>query len=67
MNSYTTKQGETVDQVCQRHYGKTAGVTEEVLRVNPGLAAKGAILPMGTVIKLPRITSTKTIKLQPLW
>jgi phage tail protein X len=67
MNSYTTKQGETVDQVCQRHYGKTAGVTEEVLRVNQGLAAKGAILPMGTVIKLPRMPATKTIKLQPLW
>ena len=30
-------QGDTLDQVCHRHYGTTKGVTEQVLRANPGL------------------------------
>ena len=29
-------QNDTVDQLCWRHYGKTAGVTEKVLEANPG-------------------------------
>lgn len=31
-------QNDTVDQLCWRHYGKTAGVTEKVLEANPGLS-----------------------------
>lgn len=54
---YITKQGETVDLVCNRHYGRTASVTEAVLAGNPGLAALGPVLPMGTVIQLPDIDS----------
>lgn len=50
---YTTRQGETVDLACWRHYGRTAEVTEMVLEANPGLAAKGAALPMGTQILMP--------------
>lgn len=51
--TYTTKQGETVDIACMRHYGRTAEVTELVLDANPGLAAKGVVLPMGTQILMP--------------
>lgn len=50
---YTTIQGETVDLACWRHYGRTATVTQMVLAANPGLAAKGAELPMGTQILMP--------------
>lgn len=50
---YTTRQGETVDLVCLAHYGRTRDVTEMVLAANPGLAARGAILPVGTAIVLP--------------
>lgn len=46
-------QGDTVDQICQRHLGRTAGITESVLSANPGLAALGPALPMGTPIILP--------------
>jgi phage tail protein X len=46
-------QGDTVDALCQRHLGATATVTEQVLEMNPGLAALGAILPMGTRVELP--------------
>ncbi|MEA3581460.1 tail protein X [Klebsiella pneumoniae] len=31
-------QGDTVDALCWRHYGRTQGVTEQVLQANPGLA-----------------------------
>lgn len=33
-------QGDTLDQLCHRHYGKTKGVTEEVLTANPGLSGQ---------------------------
>lgn len=31
-------QGETLDALCWRHYGSTAGTVEAVLDANPGLA-----------------------------
>ncbi|EFQ3862491.1 phage tail protein, partial [Escherichia coli] len=31
--------GDTVDLLCQRHYGTTQGVTEAVLAANPGISA----------------------------
>lgn len=48
-------QGETVDAICWRIYGRTAGVTEEVLNANPGLADLGPILPHGTLVQLPEV------------
>lgn len=55
--TYTTRQGETVDLACWRVYGRTAGVTETVLAANAGLADKGPVLPMGTVIVMPDLPS----------
>lgn len=46
-------QGDTIDAICQRHYGRTAAVTEQVLAANPGLAELGPILPQGTLLELP--------------
>lgn len=46
-------QGDTLDLICWRHYGRTAGVLEQVLDENRGLAELGPILPMGTMVKLP--------------
>ncbi len=34
-------QYDTVDALCWRHYGRTQGVTEQVLKANPGLAEHG--------------------------
>lgn len=31
-------QGDTLDLILFRHYGYTAGITEQVLNLNPGLA-----------------------------
>lgn len=66
--TYITRQGETVDIICRRHYGRTRDVTELVLGANPGLAGAGAILPMGTTIHLPDAPErTRGPTLTSLW
>ncbi|WOD12794.1 tail protein X [Pseudomonas sp. NyZ704] len=55
MQTVRADQGDTVDAICWRYYGRTAGVTEAVLEANPGLADIGAVLPMGHAITLPEI------------
>ena len=52
-------QGDTVDAICHRHYGYTAGVTEAVYAANPRLADFGALLPMGTRVELPEVPPAK--------
>lgn len=43
------KQGETVDLMVWRHYGRIwPGLVEAVLRDNPGIADIGPVLPTGT-------------------
>ncbi len=60
-------QGDTVDVLCWRYYGRTAGVTEQVLEANPGLAQHGPVLPMGLAVELPdQPTQPVTRRLQ-LW
>lgn len=53
MATVIAHQGDTVDAICWRHYGRTAGVTEAVLEANPGLADQGAVIPHGTAVVLP--------------
>jgi phage tail protein X len=60
-------QGDTVDRICQRVYGRTAGVTEQVLVANPGLADLGPILPMGTLITLPEQAPQAESPMLQLW
>jgi phage tail protein X len=48
-----THQGDSTDLLCQRYYGRTAGVTEQVLEANPGLAEYGAVLPIGLRVEMP--------------
>ncbi len=61
------QQGDTVDLICQRHYGRTAGVTEAVLAANPGLADVGPVLPIGTPVRLPPHTPNPTRPTLQLW
>ncbi len=66
-STYRTRQGEVLDLICLRHYGDRAGIVERVLDLNPGLAAKGPVLPIGTLVQLPdlpqQIKQAATIKL----
>jgi len=61
------QQGDTVDMLCLRHLGTTAGVTEATYALNPGLASLGPFLPLGQQVTLPdpptAPTAPKTISL----
>lgn len=59
--------GDTLDALCYRVYGRTAGVVEAVLLVNPGLAERGVILPHGTVVTLPVIDTAPASETVQLW
>lgn len=54
------QQGDTVDALCWRHYGKTQGMVELVLEQNPGLADHGPTLPHGLAIEMPDAPQQKT-------
>lgn len=59
-----TLMGDTVDLVARRCYGDTS-MAAAILEANPGLAAKGTILPQDTLITLPerRIAADTVTKL----
>ena len=63
----TDKEGLMLDEVVQRLYGKTDGPIEAVLDANPGLAALGVILPLGTVIRVPDFVEPKPEEPVRLW
>lgn len=56
----TARDGETVDEVCWRVLGRTSNVTEQVLELNPGIAALGPRLPGGTELILPEVAEAAT-------
>lgn len=60
-----TQQNDTIDLICWRYLGSTAGVTEQVLKINPHIDNKNPVLPIGTRITLPDFYSPvkKTINL----
>jgi phage tail protein X len=55
-----TRQGDTVDLLCWRLYGRTDGTVEAVLEANAGLADMGVVLPAGTVVELPDIATVES-------
>lgn len=62
MATYTTKDGETVDYIVWKYYGKQDNrAVEQVLAANPGLAEFGPALPPGMDIELPTL-ETPTVK-----
>ncbi|WP_311276179.1 tail protein X [Methylobacterium sp. WCS2018Hpa-22] len=64
----TTIEGDTVDIVAMRRRKATDGVTEQILTLNPGLAALGPILPAGIVVKLPATPTKKVVRDVPrIW
>lgn len=61
------QQGDTLDALCYRHYGRTGGVVESVLAANLGLAELGEILPHGTVVILPAVDAEPVSETVQLW
>jgi len=60
-------QGDTLDVICHRYYGRTEEVFEAVLAASPGLAEFGAVLPYGTAIELPDTDTAPTAETVNLW
>jgi len=63
----TAEQGDTVDSLCWRYYGRTESVMEQVYAANVGLAAQGAILPHGYAVELPDISLPAVSDTVSLW
>lgn len=61
------RQGETLDALCFRTLGQTAGVVEKALDLNPGLAEIGTILVHGTLVELPDIIEQPKKLMLQLW
>lgn len=66
MRAYA-QQGDTLDMICARYYGRTCGVFEIVLAANPGLAELGAVLPHGAAVELPAVQSSPVAETVNLW
>ncbi|MDR5800064.1 tail protein X [Caballeronia sp. LZ001] len=63
-----SQQGDTVDLLCWRFYGRTNGTVEAVLEANPGLADLGLVLPLGTLVNMPELSElTNTAPLLQLF
>lgn len=63
---YTTKDGDMLDDICWRHYGRSdAGPA--VLEANRGLADLGPVYAAGIVILLPDLPETSTTATIKLW
>lgn len=60
-------QGDTLDMICARYYGRTGGVVEVVQQANPGLCELGVVLPHGTAIDLPDVDTSSTTEGLKLW
>lgn len=64
---HSTIEGDTVDLIAYRRFGRLADQVERILEFNPGLAELGPILPVGTIVKVP-VPETKGRKtLRRLW
>jgi phage tail protein X len=64
----TAQQNDTLDLLCWRHLGSTAGVVEQALQLNPDIASLGTILPIGLAVTLPdQPSQSNTIQMIHLW
>lgn len=68
MKTYITRDDDTADLICFRYYGTTAAlVVERMIDANPGLSARGPLLPSGVTVQLPEIDTTETKQGVKLW
>jgi len=67
MLTYRTKDGDMLDWICSKHYGRTSGAVEAVLEANPGLADLGPVYAAGTLILLPELPAAESAATVKLW
>lgn len=62
------RQGDTLDGLIWRERGLGSADIAPVLAANPGLAALGPVLPMGTAVEVPATAPAQSvIQLVQLW
>lgn len=65
---YRSKDGDTVDVIAWRFYGRQNDlIVERVLEANPGLADYGPTLPEGVRVALPAIDDEQSTESVRLW
>ena len=69
MSHHATRslQNETFDQIALRIYGRTEGVTEQIIQANPQIDQKSPILPAGVLVHLPEVPQQKIRDGVQLW
>lgn len=64
---YTTSDGDVLDAICNKYYGATSGIIEQVIEANRHLELEADIFTAGTKITLPEITQSKEVQIVKLW
>ncbi|MFA5712134.1 tail protein X [Mycolicibacterium sp.] len=67
MTEYVTRDGDMLDWICWRHYGRSADAVEAVLEANPGLAVLGPVYAAGLTIVLPDLPPAAEAEIVRLW
>lgn len=60
-------QNETLDQLCWRIFGRTAGIVEQLYRHNPRLCELPLRLPHGTAVNVPEQAPATARRRINLW
>ena len=67
MITYTTKDGDILDDICYIYYGHLTGTVEKVMQANYRLSQYEPILPAGIKIILPEIKTKSSIDIVRMW
>lgn len=67
LTSTRAQDGDTFDLIAQRIYGRTAGMTEQIIAANPQIDQKSPILKAGTLVYLPGAPTQQTRQGVQLW
>jgi phage tail protein X len=67
MQTYSTRDGDTLDWICWRYYGRTQDAVEAVLEANMGLAELGPVYDAGLTIRLPALPTAPPQDVIRLW
>lgn len=65
--TYRCREGDILDWICWKHYGRTRGAVEAVLEANSGLAEYDPHLPAGLKITLPDLSPAEDKEVVRLW
>ncbi|MEJ6474145.1 tail protein X [Pseudoalteromonas piscicida] len=65
--TYITRDGDCLDLICFKHYGRSSGMVEKVLEANHGLAELGPVYPEQVSIFLPEIAKPTVSNVINIW